>query len=170
MESWTNACLHILQGRQRPGIILPPENARVHLWVLQTLLHLQLGSDYPHCPFSDSLGDCNCSHGFIISRYILFAHVWVHVASKGSWSKCPCRANKRVLAFLLVLPNRPYGEWSFLQRGAADMQSKMRPDTMIVETVTTEQQQYLHHKDFESKLTALTPVMPNEAPRSTQTV
>ena len=31
-------------------------------------------------PFSKSLDDC--SHGFIMSSYILLAHVWVHAAPK----------------------------------------------------------------------------------------
>ncbi len=31
-------------------------------------------------PFSESSDDC--PHGFIMSSYILFAHVWVHAAPK----------------------------------------------------------------------------------------
>ncbi len=81
--------------------------------------------------------------------------------------------DKRVLVF--VLPKQlftskgltPYSERGFLQRGAADMRSKMSKNMMIVEMTMTEQQQYLRDDDHsESRLTALTPVMPNEDPRS----
>jgi len=54
-----------------------------------------------------------------------------------------------------------------LRRGAADTRSKMRPDMMIVEMTAAEQQQYLRHDDNSgSRLTPLTPVMPNGNPRS----
>ena len=52
----------------------------------------------------------------------------------------------------------------FLQRGAADTSSKMRPDMMIVEMSTAEQQQYLCYGDTSgsgSGLTALTPMTSN---------
>jgi len=43
----------------------------------------------------------------------------------------------------------------------------MRPDMMIVEMTTAEQQQYLRHDDNSgSRLTPLTPMMPNGNPRS----
>ena len=80
--------------------------------------------------------------------------------------------SKRVPAF--VLPDRclqargldPAVEREFLQGGAADTWSKMRPDMMIVEMATTEQQQYLRHDDSSgSRLTPLTPLMPNGNPR-----
>ena len=76
--------------------------------------------------------------------------------------------SKTVPAF--VLPERclqargldPTAERGFLQGGAADTWSKMRPDMMIVE-----QQQYLRPDDNSgSRLTPLTPVMPNGNPRS----
>jgi len=62
--------------------------------------------------------------------------------------------SKRVPAF--VLPDRflqargldPMVERGFLQGGAADTRSKMRPDMMIVEMTTAEQQQYLRHDDI----------------------
>ncbi|DBA94942.1 TPA: hypothetical protein ACH3X1_002468 [Trebouxia sp. C0004] len=81
--------------------------------------------------------------------------------------------SERVPAF--VLPDRysqargldPTVEEGFLQGGAADTWSKMRPDMMIMEITTAEQQQYLHHGDNSgSRLTPLTPMMPNENPRS----
>jgi hypothetical protein len=81
--------------------------------------------------------------------------------------------NKKVSAF--VLPNSssqargldPTVKRGFLQREAADTRSKMRPNMMIAEMTTAEQQQYLRHDDHsESRLTALTPVMPNGNPRS----
>lgn len=53
-------------------------------------------------------------------------------------------------------------ERAFSQGGAADTQSKMRPDVMIVEITTAEQ--YLHHDDNPG--CRLTPVMPNGDPRS----
>ncbi len=54
----------------------------------------------------------------------------------------------------------PTVERGFLQREAADMRSKMRPDMMIVEMKMAEQQQYLRHDDnSESRLRPLTPVM-----------
>ena len=80
--------------------------------------------------------------------------------------------SKRVPAF--VLPDRclqargldPTVERGFLQGGAADTRSKMRPDMMIVEMTTAEQQQYLRHDDNSgSRLTPLTPLMPNGNPR-----
>ena len=59
----------------------------------------------------------------------------------------------------------------FLQGGAADIRSKMRPDMMIVEMTTAEQQQYLRHDDNSgSRLTPLTPLMPNGNPRSIKIV
>ena len=73
--------------------------------------------------------------------------------------------SKRVAAF--VLPDRcrgldPMVERGFLQGGAADTRSKMRPDMMIVELTTVEQQQSLHHDgNSGSRLTPLTPVVPN---------
>jgi len=85
--------------------------------------------------------------------------------------------SKRVPAF--VLPDRclqasgldPMVERGFLQGGAVDTRSKMRPDMMIVEMTAGEQQQYLHHDDNSgSRLTPLTPVMPNGNPRSIKIV
>ncbi len=85
--------------------------------------------------------------------------------------------SKGVPAF--VLPDRclqargldPTVERGFLQGGAADTRSKMRPDMMIVEMTTAEQQQYLHHDDNSgSRLTPLTPMMPNGNPRSIKIV
>ncbi len=85
--------------------------------------------------------------------------------------------SKRVPAF--VLPNRclqargldPTVGRGFLQRGAADTRSKMRLDMMIVEMTAAEQQQYLRHDDNSgSRLTPLTPVMPNGNPRSIKIV
>jgi len=85
--------------------------------------------------------------------------------------------SKRVPA--LVLPDRclqargldPTVGRGFLQRGAADTQSKMRPDMMIVEMTAAEQQQYLRHDDNSgSRLTPLTPVMPSGNPRSIKVV
>ena len=62
-------------------------------------------------------------------------------------------------------------ERGFLQGGAADTWSKMRPDMMIVEMTTGEQQQYLRHDDNSgSRLTPLTPLMPNGNPRSIKIV
>ena len=59
----------------------------------------------------------------------------------------------------------------FLQGGAADTRNKMRPDMMIVEMTTAEQQQYLRHDDNSgSKMTPLTPMMPNGNPRSVEIV
>ncbi len=59
----------------------------------------------------------------------------------------------------------------FLQRGAADTRSKMKPDMMIVEMTAAEQQQYLRHDDNSgSRLTPLTPAMPNGNPRSIKIV
>ncbi len=85
--------------------------------------------------------------------------------------------SKRVPAF--ILPERclqargldPTVERGFLQRGAADTQSKMRPVMMIAEMTTAEQQQYLHHDDDSGfRLTPLTPMMPNGNPRSIKIV
>ncbi len=85
--------------------------------------------------------------------------------------------SKRVAAF--VLPDRclqargldPTVERGFLQRGAADTRSKMRPDMMTVAMTTAEQQQYLRHDDNSgSRLTPLTPVMPNGNPKSIKIV
>ena len=76
--------------------------------------------------------------------------------------------SKTVAAF--VLPDRCLQatsldstvERGFLPGGAADTQSKMRPDMMIVILTTVEQQRYLHHDgNSGSRLTPLTPVMPN---------
>ena len=65
----------------------------------------------------------------------------------------------------------PMVEMDFLQGGAADTRSKMRPDMMIVKMTTAEQQQYLRHDDEPgSRLTPLTPVMPNGNPRSIKIV
>ena len=84
--------------------------------------------------------------------------------------------SKRVPAF--VLPDRclqardldPSVERGFLQ-GGADTRSKMRPDMMIVEMTAAEQQRYLQHDDNSgSRLTPLTPVMPNGNPRSIKIV
>ena len=81
--------------------------------------------------------------------------------------------SKRVPAF--VLPDRclqargldPTVERGFLQRGAADTRSKMRPDMMTVKMTTAEQQQYLRHDDNSGcRRTPLTPLMPNGNPRS----
>ncbi len=61
----------------------------------------------------------------------------------------------------------PYVERSFLQRGVADTRGKMRPNMMRLEMTMAEQQQYLRHDDNSgSRLTALTPVMPDGNPRS----
>ena len=85
--------------------------------------------------------------------------------------------SKRVPAF--VLPDRclqargldPAVERGFLQGGAAATRSKMRPDMMIVEMTTTEQQQYLRHDDNSgSRLPPLIPVMPNGNPRCVKNV
>ncbi len=85
--------------------------------------------------------------------------------------------SQRVPAF--VLPDRclqargldPTVGRGFLQRRAADIRSKMRPDMMIVEMTAAEQQQYLRHDDTSgSRLTPLTPVMPNGDPRSIKIV
>ena len=58
-----------------------------------------------------------------------------------------------------------------MQKGVPDTRSKMRPGMMIVEMTMTEQQQYLRHNDkFGSRLTALTPVMPDGNPRSMKIV
>ncbi|DBA96919.1 TPA: hypothetical protein ACH3X3_013075 [Trebouxia sp. C0006] len=55
--------------------------------------------------------------------------------------------------------------------GAADTGNKMRPDMMIVEMTTSEQQQYLRHDDNSgSRMTPLTPMMPNGNPRSIKIV
>ncbi len=65
----------------------------------------------------------------------------------------------------------PYGGEGFLAGGAADTRSKMRPDMMIVEMTTAEQQQYLRHDDNSgSRLTPLTPMMPYGNPRSIKIV
>ena len=75
--------------------------------------------------------------------------------------------SKRVPAF--VLPDRcsqargldPMVDRGFLKGGAAEAWSKMRPDVMIEEMTTAEQQQYLHYDDNSgSRLTPLTPMMP----------
>ena len=85
--------------------------------------------------------------------------------------------SKRVPAF--VLADRcvqargldPTVGRGFLQRGAADTLSKMRPDMMTVEMTAAEQQQYLRHDDNSGyRLTPLTPVMPNGNPRSIKIV
>ena len=85
--------------------------------------------------------------------------------------------SKRVPPF--VLPDRclqargsdPMVERGFLQGGAADTRSKMRPDMMIVEMTTAEQQQYLRHDDNSgSRMTPLTPMMPSGNPRSIKIV
>ena len=61
----------------------------------------------------------------------------------------------------------PMAERGFLQRGAADPRSddsdyRTRPDMMIVEMITAEQQRYLHPDDNSgSRLTPLTPLMPD---------
>ena len=61
----------------------------------------------------------------------------------------------------------PYVERNFLQRGVADTRGKMRPDMMRSEMTMAEQQQYLRHDDNSgSRLTALTPVMPDVNPRT----
>ncbi len=78
--------------------------------------------------------------------------------------------SKKVAAF--VLPGRclqvrgldPTMERGFLQGGAADTRSKMRPDKMIVELITVQQQRYLHSDgNSGSRLTPLTPC--NESSR-----
>ncbi len=85
--------------------------------------------------------------------------------------------SKRVPAF--VLPDRclqargldPTVERGFVQGGAADTRTKMRPDMMIVEMTTAEQQQYLRHDDNSgSRMTFLTPMMPSRNPRSIKIV
>ena len=58
-----------------------------------------------------------------------------------------------------------------MQGGAADTRTKMRPDMMIVEMTTAEQQQYLRHDDNSgSRMTPLTPMMPGGNPRSIKIV
>ena len=58
-----------------------------------------------------------------------------------------------------------------MQGGAADTRTKMRPDMMIVEMTTAEQQQYLRHDDNSgSRMTPLTPMMPNGNSRSIKIV
>ena len=58
-----------------------------------------------------------------------------------------------------------------MQGGAADTRTKMRPDMMIVEMTTAEQQQYLRHDDNSgSRMTPLTPMMLNGNPRSIKIV
>ena len=65
----------------------------------------------------------------------------------------------------------PTVERGFLQGGAADTRSKMRPDMILVKMTAAEQQQYLRHDDnFASRLTPLTPKMPTENPRSIKIV
>ena len=85
--------------------------------------------------------------------------------------------SKKFPAF--VLPDRclqargldPAVERGFLQGGAAATRSKMRPDMMIVEMTTTEQQQYLRHDvNSGSRQPPLIPVMPNGNPRSVKIV
>ena len=68
-------------------------------------------------------------------------------------------------------------ERGFLQGGATHTRSKMRPtldvapDMVIVEMTTAEQHQYLRHDDNSgSRLTPLTPMMPNGNPRSIKIV
>ncbi len=80
--------------------------------------------------------------------------------------------SKRVPAF--VLPDKclqARGLDPTVEAGATDTRSKMRPDMMIVEMTTAEQQQYLRHDDNSgSRVTPLTPVMPNGNPRSIKIV
>ena len=85
--------------------------------------------------------------------------------------------SKIVPAF--VLPDRclqargldPTVERGFLQGGDAFTRSKMRPDMIIVEMTTTEQQQYLRHDDKSgSRTTPLTSMMPSGNPRSIKIV
>ncbi len=60
---------------------------------------------------------------------------------------------------------------NFLQGRAANTRSKMRQDMMIVEMTSAKQQRYSHHDDNSgSRLTPLTPVMPNGNPRSIKVV
>ncbi len=81
--------------------------------------------------------------------------------------------SKRVPAFLLLdrcsqaRDLDPTVERGLLQRGAADTRSKMRPDVMIVEMTTAEQQQYLRPDDNPGS--RLTPI-PNTNPRSMKIV
>jgi len=80
--------------------------------------------------------------------------------------------SKRVPAS--VLPDRclqARGLDLTVERGATDTRSKMRPDLTILEMTMAEQQQHLRHDDNSgSRLTPLTPVMPNGNPRSIKIV
>ncbi len=59
-------------------------------------------------------------------------------------------------------------ERGFLEGGASDTQSKLRPDMMMVDMTTAEHQRYLHHDDDSGP--SLTPVMPNRKSRSVKIV
>ncbi len=85
--------------------------------------------------------------------------------------------SKRVPAFLIL--DRcsqargldPTVERGLLQRGVADTGSKMRPDALLVEMTTAEQQQNLHDDDnYGSRLTPLTSAIPNAYLRSMKSV
>ena len=85
--------------------------------------------------------------------------------------------SKRVPAFILpdmCLQARdldPTVGRGFLHREGADTRSKMRPDMMIVEMTTAEQQHYLRHDDNSgSRLAALSPMMPDGNARSIKIV
>ncbi len=151
----------------------------------------------PHCRGDDSQGHIigSCMHPDMSKQYIArhdkAMRTVIEAFSKGQCGSHYLIADvgkieglkdmgvhsKRVPAF--VLPDRclqargldPTVERGFLQRGAADTWSKMRPDMMIAEMTTAEQQQYLRHDDDSgSRLTTLTPVMPNGDPRSIKIV
>ena len=65
----------------------------------------------------------------------------------------------------------PYGGEGFLAGGSSTHTEPERPDMMIVEMTTAEQQQYMRHDDNSgSRLTPLTSVMPNGNPRSIKIV
>jgi len=54
----------------------------VHAYVIESfnLSYICIQVVTTTLPFGKSLDDC--SHGFIMSSYMLFAHVWVHAAPK----------------------------------------------------------------------------------------
>ena len=90
--------------------------------------------------------------------------------------------SKRIPAFVLPafeLSDRclqargfdPTVERGFLQGGAADTRSKIRPVMMIEEMTTAKQQNNQRHDDNSgSRLTPLTPMIPNGNPRSIKIV
>ena len=126
----------------------------------KTQVVLNLGIWSSSCPIQEwrecSIFFCNIWH--IVHDQIELPDIGVH--------------SKRVPAF--VLPDRclqARGLDPTVERGAADTRSKMRPDMMLLEMTTAEQQQYLRHDDNSgSRLTPLTPLMPNGNPRSIKIV